>query len=194
MKLSDREMLSGIRNRENLAFNYLDYKVKAAIRLMVIEKGGNRKDAEDVYSDGIEILIQKVDNPDYNPTCSMPTLLYAICVNKWKQILDRKAIHHNYQLRHNECADSFDFSENQDNEMYRRILWDCLEKLDRSCRQIIKACLKETPLKELAQMLDYTYGHLRKKKCICHGYLMEMIRNHPDMVFIREKEGLRVNL
>ena len=191
---SEDSLVIGIRNRSNESFKYLESKVKDAVRLMVVEKGGTRTDAEDVYNDGIEILIKKLDDPDFDLSCSVPTLLYAICDRKWKQVLEKRFIHNNYLIRHNEHCDTIDYSENQDLELYKKILWDCLQTLDRSCRQILKACLKETPLKELAELLDYSYGHLRKKKCICHAYLMEKIRKHPDVVFIREKEGIQIEI
>ena len=191
---SDRQLVEGIRQRNGDVFRYLERNYRHGIRLMVLEMGGSVTDGEDVFSEGIMTLIEVVDRPNFILTCQLSTLLYAICNKKWKQVLDKKKAARNYHFRHNEETVAMDYSENMDNSLYSKIFWDSFQKLEKDCRQILKAYFKEIPARKIADLLEYSYGYLRKKKSICHAALMRIIRRHPEYVSIKEKEGLKTEL
>lgn len=191
---TDNQLIAGIREREGKVFKYLERNYKHGIRLMVFEKGGSATDGEDVYSEGIMTLIEVVDRPKFILTCQLSTLLYAICNKKWKQVLDKQRAARNYHLRHNEEMIVKDFSEDMDNSLYSNIFWECFTQLEKICRQILKAYFKEIPARQIADIFDYTYSYLRKKKSMCHAALMKIIQDHPEYVKIKEKENLVTEL
>jgi hypothetical protein len=36
--------------------------------------------------------------------------------------------------------------------------------------------------------LGYSYGYVRKRKSMCHSYLMKMIESHPTFIRIKKSE------
>jgi DNA-directed RNA polymerase specialized sigma24 family protein len=175
-------------------FKYLERNYRHGIKLMVFEGGGDAIDGEDVYSEGIATLIEIVDRSDFVLTCKLSTLFYAICNKKWKQVLDKNKAARNYHTRHNEDTVIEDFSEDMDHTLYSDIFWECFNKLEKICRQILKAYFKEIPAREIADLFDLTYGYLRKKKSMCHTALMKIINMHPDYLKIKNKDLARTEL
>lgn len=159
---------------------------------MVFEKGGGSTDGEDVYSEGILTLIEVVDRPKFTLTCQLSTLLYAICKRKWKEVMNKQKAAKNYNVRHNEETIVEDFSEDMDYVIYSDIFWECFQKLEKACRQILKAYFKEIPSREIADLLDCTYGYLRKKKSMCHASLMKIVHMHPEYEKIKETENPKI--
>ena len=187
---SDDILIHGIRNRDDKIFQFLQVKFQDSIRLMVLEMGGSQEDAKDVFSEGIIALIRLVDHDDFRLTCKLGTLLYALCNKKWKQQLEKQKAARNYHVRKIDTTPVRDFTEDADYELYREIFWECFEKLDDVCKQILKGYFKEMSPREIAKLLGYSYGYVRKKKSLCHSYLMEMIENHPVYIKIEETKEL----
>ena len=152
--------------------------------------GGSREDAQDVFNEGLVALIRLVDKEEFNLTCQLGTLMYALCNKQWKQQLEKQIAARNYHVRKLDTTPVRDFTEDADYELYRTIFWETFEKLDSVCKEILKEYLKETSPREIAELLGYSYGYVRKRKSLCHSYLMKMIENHPDFIKIKETEQI----
>ena len=187
-KFSDHVIIEGIRNRDDAAFKYLQVKFQDSIRLMVLEMGGSQEDAKDVFSEGLIALIRLVDQDNFTLTCKLGTLIYALCNKKWKQQLEKQTAVRNYHIRKLDTSPEKDFTEDADQKLYHEIFWDSFGKLDKVCRDILEGYLKEISPKVLAQTLGYSYGYIRKRKSICHSYLMKLIEKHPTFRKIKQTE------
>ena len=82
---NDQHIIESIRKREDVAFKDLQVKFQDSIRLMVMEMGGSPEDAKDVFSEGLIALIRLVDQKDFELSCKLGTLVYALCKKTWKQ-------------------------------------------------------------------------------------------------------------
>jgi len=185
---ADQHIIDGLRNREDTAFKYVQVKFQDTIRMMVIEMGGDKEDAKDVFSEGLVALIRLVDQEDFKLTCKLGTLVYALCNKSWKRQLEKQTAVNNYHVRKLDSTPESDFTEDSDQQLYRDIFWESFKKLDKVCRDILEGYLKEISPKEIAKMLGYSYGYVRKRKSLCHSYLMKVIENHPDYVKIKKTE------
>ena len=185
-KYDDQYIIDGIRNRDDTAFKYLQVKFQDSIRLMVLEMGGNQEDAKDVFSEGLIALIRLVDKEDFKLTCKLGTLVYALCNKKWKQQLEKQTAVRNYHVRKLDTTLERDFTEDIDYQLYQEIFWDNFRKLDKVCRDILEGYFEEISPRDIAKNLGYSYGYVRKRKSLCHSYLMKMIENHPDYIKIME--------
>ena len=184
----DDIILQGIRNRDDGAFKYIQVKFQDSIRLMVMEMGGSQEDAKDVFNEGLIALIRLVDQENFQLTCKLGTLLYALCNNKWKQQLEKQTAARNYHLRKLDTEEESDFTENTDLELYKRIFWENFEKLDNVCKEILKGYYEEMSPRKIAEELGYSYGYVRKRKSMCHSYLIKLIESHPDYIKIMETQ------
>jgi len=187
-KSSDQHIIDSIRKRDDVAFKYLQVKFQDSIRLMVLEMGGNQEDAKDVFSEGLIALIRLVDREDFELTCKLGTLVYALCKKTWKQHLEKQVAVNNYHVRKLESTPDWDFTEEADQQLYQEIFWESFKQLEKVCQEILEGYLKEISPKEIAEKLGYSYGYIRKRKSMCHGFLMKMIQNHPTFKKIKQSE------
>ena len=187
---NDQHIILGIRNRSDSVFKYLQVKFQDSIRLMVLEKGGSQEDAMDVFSEGLIALINLVDRDDFKLTCKLGTLVYALCINKWKQQLEKQTAVRNYHLRKLDTSPERDFTEDVDYQLYQEIFWENFKSLDKVCKDILEGYLKDLSPRDIAEKLGYSYGYVRKRKSLCHSYLMKLIQNHPDYIKIMKSEQL----
>jgi RNA polymerase sigma factor (sigma-70 family) len=185
---ADQHIIESIRKREDVAFKYLQVKFQDSIRLMVIEMGGSKEDAKDVFSEGLIALIRLVDREDFELNCKLGTLVYALCKKTWKQHLEKQVAVRNYHVRKLENSPDWDFTEESDKQVYHEIFWESFKKLEKVCQEILEGYLKEISPKEIAEQLGYSYGYIRKRKSMCHSFLMKLIQGHPTFRRIKETE------
>jgi len=187
-KNSDQYIIERIRAREDDAFKYLQVKFQDSIRLMVVEMGGTQEDAKDVFSEGLVALIRLVDREDFVLNCQLGTLVYALCKNAWLLQLEKQVAVRNYQARRLDSPDEQDFTEESDQQIYHDIFWESFKKMDKVCQDILGGYLKEISPKEIADTMGYSYGYVRKRKSMCHGFLMKLIEGHPTYIQIKQTE------
>jgi len=187
-KSSDQHIIDSIRKRDDVAFKYLQVTFQDSIRLMVTEMGGSQEDAKDVFSEGLIALIRLVDREDFELTCKLGTLVYALCKKTWKQHLEKQVAVNNYHVRKLESSPEWDFTEEVDLQLYQEIFWESFKQLEKVCQEILEGYLKEISPKEIAEKLGYSYGYIRKRKSMCHGFLMKMIQDHPTFRKIKQSE------
>jgi RNA polymerase sigma factor (sigma-70 family) len=185
---NDQHIIDRIRNRDDLAFKYLQVKYQDSIRLMVVEMGGTPEDAKDVFSDGLIALIRLVDREDFVLNCRLGTLVYALCKKSWQQHLEKQVAVRNYHVRKLEESPEWDFTEEVDQHLYQEIFWECFTQLEKSCQEILEGYLMEISPGELADKLGYSYGYVRKRKSMCHAFLLKMIQEHPTFIKIKQSE------
>jgi len=187
-KYSDQHIIDSIRRRDDVAFKYLQVKFQDSIRLMVLEMGGSTEDAKDVFSEGLIALIRLVDREDFVLNCKLGTLVYALCKKTWKQHLEKQVAVRNYHVRKIDSSPDWDFTEEVDQKLYQEIFWECFKQLEEVCQEILEGYLKEISPREIAEKLGYSYGYIRKRKSMCHGFLMKMIESHPTYIKIKQTE------
>jgi len=187
-KNSDQYIIERIRSREDDAFVYLQVKFQDSIRLMVLEMGGSQEDAKDVFSEGLVALIRLVDREDFVLNCKLGTLVYALCKKTWLQQLEKQVAVRNYHVRKLDSPAEQDFTEEADQQLIHDIFWESFRKLDKVCQDILEGYLNEISPKEIADQMGYSYGYVRKRKSMCHGYLMKLIEGHPTYIKIKQTE------
>ena len=155
---------------------------------MVSEMGGSPEDAKDVFSEGLIALIHLVDREDFVLNCKLGTLVYALFKKTWKQQLEKQVAVRNYHVRKIDSSPDWDFTEETDQQLYQEIFWECFKQLEEVCQEILEGYLKEISPKEIAEKLGYSYGYIRKRKSMCHGFLLKMIESHPTYIQIKQTE------
>jgi RNA polymerase sigma factor (sigma-70 family) len=185
---SDQYIIESIRNREDAAFKYLQVKFQDSIRLMVLEMGGSQEDAKDIFSEGLVALIRLVDREDFVLNCKLGTLVYALCKKTWLQQLEKQVAMRNYHVRKLDSPAEQDFTEEADQQLFHEIFWESFNKLDKVCQDILGGYLKEISPRDIADQMGYSYGYVRKRKSLCHGYLMKLVEGHPTYIKIKQTE------
>ncbi|HUX95081.1 MAG TPA: sigma-70 family RNA polymerase sigma factor [Bacteroidales bacterium] len=185
---SDKEIIECLRNRQGYVVRFLFDRYLPMIRLMVSHMGGSGEDAKDVFQDGLIIMLEKVDNDEFELTCKFKTFLYCVCENLWKAVLSKRYAATNYLIRRVDQDTDRDFTEVSDDNLYKEILYDSFESLDPVSKKILNLYWQDLSPKDIAERLGYTYGYIRKKKCQSQEKLINKIKNHPQYKLIKKGE------
>jgi len=187
---TDSEIIECLRNRQSYVVKYLSDRYLPMIRLMVTQMGGTSEDARDIFQEGLMIILEKIDNRAFTLTCKFKTFLYCICENLWRMVIMKRKAAANYMLRKSEDEPEKDLAEKMDNELYQNIFREAFESLDDVSKKILKLYWQDKSPAEVAEILGYTYGYVRKKKSEAQSELTEKVKNHPDFIRLMKLENI----
>jgi RNA polymerase sigma factor (sigma-70 family) len=79
----DAELIRGIKNRDNVVYEYIYKKYFIRLAKYVVKKRGlNVEDAEDVFQDALVAFWKNTQAPDFKMNCNFVTYFFGICRNK----------------------------------------------------------------------------------------------------------------
>ena len=177
---TDREIIQGLKSGESYAVKFLAREFLPVISYFISKNSGNEEDAKDVFQDALFIVIEKINNNDFDVQGALSTYLFAICKHLWLIELDRQKAAKNYLLRHLIEAKEIDTSELVDNVFYENVFRQCFNAMDEISQKILKMYWMEISPTEIAEKLGYSYGYVRKRKSECMKELKNRIMEHPD--------------
>ncbi|MGB4292237.1 MAG: sigma-70 family RNA polymerase sigma factor [Bacteroidales bacterium] len=187
---SDSEIIECLRNRQGYVVSYLMDRYLPMIRLMVVQFGGTNEDARDIFQEGLMIMLEKIDDRNFVLTCKFKTLFYCVCENLWKMVLAKRKSAENFFHRKTEEESEKDPGEKIDDELYQRIFRESFDSLDELSKEILKLYWQEKSPAEIAEILGYTYGYVKKKKSEAQAELTKKVKQHPDYRKIMKLEKL----
>lgn len=88
--MDDQTIVQMIRTRRNdMALNAL-YRNFPMIRRLIRSRGGNLKDAEDIFQEALLIFLKKAAQPEFQLTAKLSSYLYSVCGYLWNDHLKRQ--------------------------------------------------------------------------------------------------------
>lgn len=189
-EFSDNEIIDCLRKRESYVVKYLSDKYLPVIRLMVFQGGGTSEDANDIFQDGLIIMLEKIDLEGFFLKSKFRTYLYCVCENLWNSVLDKRKAAANYVTNHVEHDSQNDIADIIDRELHHEIFRDVFEKMDKSSRDVLNLYWQDVPLEEIAERLGFTYGYVRKRKCEAQNELIARVRKHPGYINFLKSEKI----
>ncbi len=187
-EFTDAEIIDCLRNRQSDVVQYLFKRYLPMIRFMVYKAGGSSDDANDIFQDGLIILIDRVDRDDFELTCKLKTFLYSVCNNLWLNVVDKRKSAENFFHRKLDDSTEVDFTDELDQKVYQDLVFEIYETLDPVCQQILKLYWEGYSPTEIAKILGYTNSYVRKRKSECHAEVIRRIQNHPDYKVLERTE------
>jgi RNA polymerase sigma factor (sigma-70 family) len=173
---TDQELLRGIKARDPDVLKFINREYRPPIRLMIRQMGGSWDDAKDIFHDGILELIRKSEDPSFQLTSSIKTLIYAICKNLWKY---KSRMNHRMVALHPDQHDGVEvpaFEEATDLGLYDKLFWGNFKLLPKTCREVLALHLKNLRNSEIARLLNMTEAYVRKRKSDCTRQMIQAIR------------------
>lgn len=185
---TDKEIIECLRNRDSNVVKYLVQRYMPVIRHMVLENGGTSDDAQDIFQEGLMIILEKIDEKSFTLTSKFITLLYCICSNLWKMILNKRKAADTYIRRESVFYEDSGVEASIDNDLYQKIFTEAFNSLEEACKKILRLSWSGMSPTEISEMLGVTYGYVLKKKSESQAELLKKIRAHPDSVAILGSE------
>lgn len=128
------------------------------VKRLVIDNGGSKEDAEDVFQEMLIVLIEKTRNKDFSLTSKESTYIYSIAQNKWRDYSRKKnksfPISADIDLNELEIVDDNLYDSEKEKHLER--LRACFEKLSETRKTIIhEYYYSKYSMKEIAAQFGF---------------------------------------
>lgn len=164
----DQELLHGLRRGHREAFQRLYQQHYPMVRYLVVHNSGTVEEADDVFQDGLLVLMGKLRLGDFQLTASLKTYLYSVCRHLWLKRLRQKG--KTRLIDFENAVEVADEQVEENDEPLLKHLGVCLQALGESCRKILERFYYlKMSMEEIAVELGYTNAEnvkTQKYKCI----------------------------
>ncbi|MBY0425008.1 MAG: sigma-70 family RNA polymerase sigma factor [Cytophagales bacterium] len=86
---SETTLLAALQNKEERAIRYVYWGYYDSVEKYVAMNSGTSEDAEDIFQEGLLVLLEKINQPSFELTSSIKTFLFAICKNLWLREINK---------------------------------------------------------------------------------------------------------
>lgn len=168
--MTDQEIIKNLINgKRNKALQLL-YKEYPKIEANICKSGGTKEEAEEVFSDALILLIEKVSKPNFQLTSKLSTFLYGIARFLWLNEL--KKTKRKYELEWSDTLILIDEDLDYDAEQEEQIkdLEKVISQVSQKCQQIFELFyFQKESMQVIAERLGFTSvnsAKTQKYKCI----------------------------
>jgi RNA polymerase sigma factor (sigma-70 family) len=81
--MSDSDLLEGLKMKHEKAIYSVYNSYYPSVEKYVLMNSGSAQDAEDVFQDAVMVLLSYVSRENFNLTCALKTLVFAIARRLW---------------------------------------------------------------------------------------------------------------
>jgi RNA polymerase sigma factor (sigma-70 family) len=138
--------------------------------------GGNWDAAKDIFQDAVFELMRRTEDPSFQLSCSVKTLLYSICKNLWRY---KSRMNHRmvaFERDHHDGVEVPEFADLDDLGLYEKLFWANFQKLPKSCREVLRLHLEKIQNSEIARLLNFSEAYVRKRKSLCTRKMIKAIQ------------------
>ncbi|MEL7531674.1 MAG: sigma-70 family RNA polymerase sigma factor [Bacteroidota bacterium] len=161
---------------------YLNQALWEKIWGFVRSRGGEKEDAEDIFQDGIRVLILNIRQDKYSFSGRVEQYLVGICRNLWFGRFREKEKQALIRERQADSEDGWEVDPEQSliSEEQKAKLEALLGQLPEACREVLELWQMGYSMKEIAAQTGYkNEGVARKKKHQCMAKLMAFLAEKP---------------
>ncbi len=180
LKYSDHELLKGIVNEEDEAFEHLYKEIFPSVRWLIMRNGGSEEDARDLFQESVIILHGKLKEEGLILHCTVKTYLYSVSRHLWLKELTRRK-----KLDFTEIGDEqYLILEENDSSDFEQELLDFYQKqfnqLSKECKKILNLHFRNVSIAEITKKLGYpSDSYTMNRKYRCKQRLLQKISRHP---------------
>jgi RNA polymerase sigma factor (sigma-70 family) len=182
---SDEVIIAGILSDHiNEVMHPLYHQYAGAVSAHVINNGGSRQDADDVFQETVVAFIDLVKKGKYRGEAQVKTLLVGIGRHVWlNELKKRKSLDRRGEVfeLHKGSTETDGFEGLDQRELHQRFL-TLLSRLGDTCKSILTLFYYENKsFKEIVDETDYENEQVvRNKKYKCMKELSDMIKGDPE--------------
>ena len=183
-KLSDEEIITGLRKRDNRVLQYIYKNSFNPVKQLILSNAGSDFDAEDIFQEALIIIFKKLrDAQEFELTSAFNTYIYSVSRLLWlKQLRNIRKIEIDPLNRdHEERIELEPPSPVEDKDLRMAIYQRTLLKIPEDCQKILRLTEQDITSKEIARQLGFrSEGYVRKRRHYCKEYLITKIKEDPD--------------
>lgn len=189
MQHEDYKYIKALLENDSFLINRIYEKFSPKIIGFVKNNSGDETDARDLFQEALIAIFHKAADESFELTCPFDAYIYMVCRNKWFNILKSKSKKAVTLLEPN----TFNNDKQIENLSDETIIEDEKQKLfdqklleiSPKCQELLKKSWEINNLEIVAQMLNVTYGYVRKKKSECMKKLTSLVRDSSEYTKIK---------
>ncbi|OFX18539.1 MAG: hypothetical protein A2033_02435 [Bacteroidetes bacterium GWA2_31_9] len=154
---TDEQIITGIKARDNLLLERLYSKYHKRVIKYVTRNKGNKFEAEDVFHDAIEKLLNTSKSKDFKFERNFEAYFTTIYQNRWKNLARIK----NKQELTSQFSDDLAYEETDLDADYKKLqirllAIEIIRKLDKNSRMLLEMVyLKNKTMAKIADKMDF---------------------------------------
>lgn len=189
-RLSEVELIDGVRRRDNRVLSYIYKNYYAAILNLILTNSGSEDDAKDIFQEAIIVVFRNIrEAPDFKLESGFQTYVYSIARLLWLKSLRSKKTNEK-KLRESrpyiefEPPKPFNGEEDIRYSMYQK----AFSLMPEDCQTILRMSIDGISQKEIAEKLGFrSENYIKKRKHYCKQFLITKIKEDPQYAY--EKYG-----
>ena len=183
-RLTEEEIITGLRKRDNRVLQYIYKNSFNAVKQLVVHNAGSDSDAEDIFQEALIIIFKKLrDDDDFKLTANFTTYIYSIARLIWlKHLKQIKKIEIDPLNR--DMEERIEFEEPlpvEDKDLRMAIYQRTLSQIPEDCQKILRLTAEDVTSREIARRLGFrSEGYVRKRRHFCKEYLVNKIKDDAE--------------
>ncbi len=189
---SDRDIIIGIYKEDRKIFLHIYNKYFPMIEKMVLNLGGRREDAQDIFQNAMLAICRKIKAGEMILCCKFSTYLYAISKKIWIQELNSaKFKNRSYGVPEDTVSEPE--PDSPEKEVIFAIFEKHMKMLSKDCQKILRLHFNRANIEQINKIMGYgNTHHTMDRKYRCKQSLMKRILNDPDFKELNN-ESVRKN-
>jgi len=169
--MQDHRIIGLIKTNNNDKALVALYGYFPMMKKIVLSKGGNTQDAEDIFQEALIVLCRKIKEPGFKLTAQLSTYLFSVCRFLWKDEL-KKRNHFVVDAYESDLkeADEYDIHKIVEEEREAKLAETVLNNLGERCRELLLLFYNTgLKLKDIALRMGYSSENTAKNqkyKCL----------------------------
>jgi RNA polymerase sigma factor (sigma-70 family) len=168
--MKDNEIIENIRSGQRNKAIKLMYKNFPAIRANICKSGGTNEEAEEVFTDALLLLIEKVSDPRFELSSKLSTYLYGIARFIWLNELKKTNRKHELEWSDTLILLAEDLDYDSEKEAQLKMLETIISQVSAKCQDIFERFyFKKESMQTIAESLGFTSidsAKTQKYKCL----------------------------
>ena len=176
-KISDINIINGIRNQDDYILNWLYDNYLQTVKKHVLNNSGSDDDVSDVFQDTIIVLYNQIVSDTLNLTTDLKGYFFGIARNVWSAQLRKKQRTVELEI---DIPDE-DETEEQSDPVLERIVSRVFIKLKPDQQMILNLFSDGLSYDEIAVRMDLKNEvYARRKKYLSKESLIELMKEDPE--------------
>jgi len=176
-KISDIDIITGVRNQDDKVLNWLYDNYFQSVRNHVLNNSGSDDDVSDVFQDAIIVLYNQITEDKLRLTSDLKGYFFGIARNVWNSQLRKKqkTIELEFDLPDEEET------EDQSDPTLERIISRVFQRLKPDQQMVLSLFSDGNSYEEIAVKLNLKNEvYARRKKYLCKEALLELVKEDPE--------------
>lgn len=181
---SDEDYLSGIFNGDKSILSCIYANFFHQIKKLIVNNQGTEADAKDIFQEAllaiyIDLRARHKSGDPLIIRKSFAAFFTIICKRRWLNELKRRKKYVDDPKDFKLLAEEEDTIKDMAKSERKILVWKHINRLEKTCRAIIKLLFDGKNLREIAEILELNYAYVRRRAPECNSILSESIRKDP---------------